>query len=166
MQGLRFNMFDVRLYVRLSVHILMADAFFGLHSKEVGRGDGRGRGHRRRRFGRRRRNFLFAFFSPIGCRRRRPPNPALAGFWPGWPSSFASSTLSESNTPMPTVRRRRRLRLGPLTSSEGNVVGNGNGKEGEGEGEGGGIRMAEVESGEEKRREERVSAKMFPDLTP
>ena len=136
MQGLRFNMFDVRLYVRLSVHILMADAFFGLHSKEVGRGDGRGRGHRRRRFGRRRRNFLFAFFSPIGCRRRRPPNPALAGFWPGWPSSFASSTLSESNTPMPTVRRRRRrrrrrLRLGPLTSSGGNVVGNGNGKESE-----------------------------------
>ena len=76
--------------VRASVHILMADAFFGLHSKEVGSWKGR-RPPRRRRLlllgRRRRRNFLFAFFCPIGCRRRChrwPPKPALAGLWPGW----------------------------------------------------------------------------------
>ena len=88
----------------------MADAFFGLHSKEVGSGkEGRneGRGDGRGRSGRRRRNFLFAFFCPISC--RWPPNPALAAG--RFLARLAlrrlppSSTLSESNTPMPTVRR-------------------------------------------------------------
>ena len=124
--------------VRLSLsRWLTRSSVFIQRKLEVGRGDGRGRGsrrrRRRRRFGRRR-NFLFAFFCPIGCRRRRhwPPNPApLAGFWPGW-SSFSSSTLSESNTPMPTVRRRGGggggSGWGHSQVRWGNVVGNGNAK--------------------------------------
>ena len=53
---------------------------------------------------RRRRNFLFAFFCPIGCRAAASPSSAavaaagrptprslLAGSWPGWPSSASLS---------------------------------------------------------------------------